>query len=81
MTAPQIILTIVALVVAAIAIEAYVKRNRRQPLSKSRPSPRVMTEKVELGQEATDLDMVEKAHAKNQRTEKFNDATTRRRKK
>lgn len=81
MTGTQIIITIVTLVVAAIAIEAYIKRNRRQPLSKSKPSPRVLTEKVELGQEETDLDIVEKAHAKNQQTEKFNDAIIRRRKK
>ena len=53
-----------ALVVAAIAIEAYLKRNRRQPLSKFQPKPRVMTEKVELGQEEANTKVVNRIHEK-----------------
>jgi len=58
---------IFALVVAAIAIEAYVKRNRRRALSQSQPKPTMgRRKKVELGQEATDLEMVERANRENQ---------------
>ena len=56
-----------ALIVAAICIEAYVKRNKRRTLSQSQPKMRNGNrKKVELGQEATDLDLVEQAIRQNQ---------------
>jgi hypothetical protein len=62
-----IIVAIVGLLVAAIAIEAYVKRNKRRTLSQSQPKLRNRNrKKVELGQEATDLDLVEQAIKQNQ---------------
>jgi len=61
----------VALVVVAITIEAYLKRNRRQPLSRSQPDPKLKNRKNgELGQESSILDMVEQANQKNHRVEK-----------
>jgi len=58
---------IVGLLVAAIAIEAYVKRSKRRTLSQSQPKMRnANRKKVELGQEATDLDLVEQAIKQNQ---------------
>ncbi|WIY24943.1 hypothetical protein [Parasedimentitalea psychrophila] len=66
-TGPWIITGIVALIVAAIGIEAYVKRNKRRALSQSQPKMRHGNrKKVELGQEATDLDLVEQAIRQNQ---------------
>ena len=62
-----IIVAIFMLVVAAIGIEAYVKRNKRRTLSQSQPKLRNRNrKKVELGQEATDLDLVEQAIKQNQ---------------
>ncbi|AZV78126.1 hypothetical protein EBB79_09735 [Parasedimentitalea marina] len=67
MNMPWIIAAIVGLLVAAIAIEAYVKRNKRRTLSQSQPQMRNGNrKKVELGQEATDLDLVEQAIKQNQ---------------
>lgn len=67
MSTMWIIVAIVGLLVAAIAIEAYVKRNKRRTLSQSQPKLRNRNrKKVELGQEATDLDLVEQAIKQNQ---------------
>ncbi|NRB20706.1 MAG: hypothetical protein HRU33_25030 [Rhodobacteraceae bacterium] len=66
-TGPWIITGIVALIVAAIGIEAYVKRNKRRTLSQSQPKMRSGNRnKVALGQEATDLDLVEQTIKQNQ---------------
>lgn len=74
-----VIYVIVALVVAAIAIEAYLKRNRRRVLSRSQPDPKLKFRKNgELGQEATNLEMIERANLNNQRMEKANQRQIRR---
>lgn len=76
---PWVIYVIVALVVAAIAIEAYLKRNRRRVLSRSQPDPKLKFRKNgELGQEATNLEMIERANLNNQRMEKANQRQIRR---
>lgn len=75
-TAAYILIGIVALVAAAIAVEAYLKRNRRRSLSSTRPV--LKTDEVELGQEATDIELVNKTHAKNQKIERENRRRSRR---
>ena len=58
---------------AAIGLEAFLKRIRRRPLSGTQPDRTPKTaRKVELGQEATDVDLVESTHAENQKIERSN---------
>jgi len=74
-----IITAIVALLVAAIAIEAYVKRNKRRILSQTQPTPpQANPERVELGQEETNLKMVDRDGTENQPLENTNRRSIRR---
>lgn len=59
---------------AAIALEAYLKRNRHRNLSASRPEKPVRP----LGMEATDVKRVEAAHADNREKQRRNDRISRR---
>ncbi len=67
---PWILLALAVILACAIAAEAYLKRNRRKPLSGYRPTPPA----IELGTEATDTAAIRKLHAENQRTEHRNRA-------
>lgn len=75
-TAAWIIVGIAALIASAIALEAYLKRNRRRTLSSIQPKRK--DEKVALGQEATDAELVKRTHDQNQKTEHRNGALGRR---
>lgn len=75
-----IIAGIVLLVTGAACLEAYLKRNRRRPLAKYHEgSPEDVPLKKELGLEATDVDLVNRAHRENERTERYNRQLSRRR--
>lgn len=72
-TAAWIIAGVVALIVAAIAIEAYVKRNKRRILSQTQPTPpQANPEKVALGQDVKEQNLVEQASANTQKLKKAN---------
>ncbi|WP_421703807.1 hypothetical protein [Aliiroseovarius sp.] len=77
-----IILAIVLLICGAVALEAWLKRGKRRA-SFAEMQPRGGSgdpeAKTELGMEATDTDLVDEAHKRNQIAEGRNDAITRRR--
>lgn len=61
-----IVLGIAALLLVAIGIEAYLKRNRHRNISANRPDlPN--EDDTPLGMEALDMDLVRKAEKDNQR--------------
>jgi hypothetical protein len=68
-----IIAGIALLVAGAACLEAFLKRNRRRPLAKFHEGcPESASTEKELGLEATDVDLVNRAHRENQRTERYN---------
>jgi len=76
---PWIIFVIFGLICVAVAAEIYLKRNRRRVLSRSQPDPKHKFRKNgELGQDATNLEMIEQANLNNQRMEKANQRRIRR---
>ena len=69
-TAGWFIVGFVILLAAAIGLEASLKRGRRRTLSSTQPAPK--TKERELGQEATDVDLVDQTHARNRKIERTN---------
>lgn len=65
-----IIAGMAALLAAAIGLEVSLKRGRRRPLSSVRPEK--PARKAELGQEATDVELVRQTHARNEKIERAN---------
>lgn len=69
-----VVLGLLVVLGAAIALEAYLKRNRHRNLSALRPEDPARP----LGMEATDVKRVEAAHADNREKQRRNDRISRR---
>ena len=73
-----ILFGIIALIVLAVAAEAYIRKNRSRPLSRVKNDAKsgfdhyVEKQQSQLGMEATNVGLVERMHSENERIEDGN---------
>lgn len=78
MIAAKILGGIVAAIIVAALVEAYLKRNKHRSLSSSFADRTAKEVKPELGMEATNTKPVDDAHQRNLKQDRFNNQLSRR---